>query len=156
MGSSMKYFAIICAALFLFAGSTTLSAQGATRPKGSAQAADHAPEKARLDSIVQFLITSAANDFHAHGPAGPLRFRKVRLGHILTPEGANQYRMFGQFLQTEKSAKSLWTGFATIKTSGYEQWIGSQASSFTQDPSFRWDKTGDLSKRLQSLYDSLK
>jgi hypothetical protein len=46
--------------------------------------------------------------------------------------------------------------FATIKTSGYEQWIGAQAVGFCQRSSVIWDKAGDLSSSLQSRLDSLR
>jgi hypothetical protein len=44
-----------------------------------------APESqtASLDSVVQFLITSAATDFRTHRPPDPGRFRDVRIGHVV-------------------------------------------------------------------------
>lgn len=60
----------------------------------------------------------------------------------------------GQFLPAEGGDKAVWTPFATIKTSGYEQWIG--ASSFCQGSAVVWDKVGDLSSALQSRLDSLR
>jgi hypothetical protein len=50
-----------------------------------------------------------------------------------------------------------WTPFVTIKTSGYEQYIGAQAeASYCQRSSVIWDKESDLSTVLQSRLDSLR
>jgi hypothetical protein len=46
--------------------------------------------------------------------------------------------------------------FVTIKTSGYEQYIGAQAAGFCQDSSVTRDQLGDLSSSLQSRLDSLR
>jgi len=62
----------------------------------------------------------------------------------------------GQFLPAQEGGKAEWTPFATIKTSGYEQWIGAQAAAFCQRPSVMWDKVGDLPSLLQSRLASLR
>lgn len=108
------------------------------------------------DSVVQFLITAAATDFHAHPPAYLLRFRNVRIGHVVTPAGEKSYRLCGDFLPAQQGGKAEWTPFATIKTSGYEQWIGAQAAGFCQGSAVVWDEGGDLSSALQSRFDSLR
>lgn len=107
-------------------------------------------------SIVRFLLAAAATDFHAHRPPDPVRFRGVRIGHVMTPSGEAQYRLCGQFLPAPEGGKAAWTPFATIQTSGYEQWIGARAADFCQGSSFIWDKVGDLSSALQSRLDSLR
>lgn len=43
----------------------------------------HAEQRAPMDSVVQFLLTAAATDFHTHRPPDPVRFRDVRLGHVM-------------------------------------------------------------------------
>lgn len=40
-----------------------------------------------------------------------------------------------------------WTSFATIKTSGYEQWIGGAAKGYCEQPAIIWDLT-DYSSAL--------
>jgi hypothetical protein len=45
---------------------------------------------------VQYLIDSAASDFHAHGPSKTLHFRNVRLGQVQYSDGT-QYMLCGQF-----------------------------------------------------------
>jgi hypothetical protein len=74
----------------------------------------------------------------------------------MTPSGESQYILCGQFLQAQEGGKAQWTPFATIKTSGYEQWIGAQAAGFCQGSSVIWDTVGDLSSSLQSRLDSLR
>lgn len=61
----------------------------------------------------------------------------------------------GQFLPAPEGGKAEWAPFATIKTSGYEQWIGAQADGFCQGSSVIWEK-GDLSSSLQSRLDALR
>ena len=112
--------------------------------------------KAVSPAVEQFLLTAAATDFHTHRPPDPVRFRDVRIGHVLSASGEEQYMLCGQFLPAQEGGKSEWTPFATIKTSGYEQWIGTQAASFCQRSSVLWDKEGDLSSSLQSRLDSLR
>jgi len=74
----------------------------------------------------------------------------------MTPSGEAQYMLCGQFLPAQEGGKAEWTPFATIKTSGYEQWLGAQAAGFCQGSSVIWDKVGDLSSSLQSRLDSLR
>jgi hypothetical protein len=74
----------------------------------------------------------------------------------MTVSGEKQYMLCGQFLPAPEGGKAEWMPFATIKTSGYEQWIGAQAAGFCQGSSVIWDKVGDLSSSLQSRLDSLR
>jgi hypothetical protein len=74
----------------------------------------------------------------------------------MTPGGEKQYRLCGQFLPAQKAGKAEWTPFATIKTSGYEQWIGAKAAGFSRDSSVVWDNVDDLTSSLQSRFDSLR
>jgi hypothetical protein len=107
-------------------------------------------------AVVQFLLTSAASDFHIHRPPGSVRFRDVRVGHVKTPSREDQYMLCGRFLPGQESGGNEGTPFVTIKTSGYEQYIGAQAeASYCQRPSVIWNEEGDLSASLQSRFDSL-
>jgi hypothetical protein len=141
----MRYLAVLFATLVLAACSTAR----VTHSESELQ-------NASIDSVVQFLITSAATDFHTHRPPDPGRFRDVRIGHVVTPNGEEQYMLCGQFQPAQEGGKAEWMPFATIKTSGYEQWIGGQAVSFCQRSPVIWDKVGDLSSALQSRLDSLR
>ena len=141
----MRYLAVLFATLGLAACSTA----SVTRSESQAVS----PTR---DSVVRFLLTAAAADFHTHRPPDPVRFRDVRIGHVMTPSGEEQYMLCGQFLPAQEGGKAEWTPFATIKTSGYEQWLGAQAARFCQGSSIIWDKVGDLSSSLQTRLDSLR
>ena|SRR5437867_2087649 len=141
----MQYLAVLFATLVLAACST---APGTRRES-------QAVEPASVDSVVQFLLTAAATDFHTNRLSDPGRFRDVRIGHVMTPSGEVQYMLCGQF-QAQEGDKTVWTAFATIKTSGYEQWNGASAAGFCQGSSVIWDKADDLSSSLQSRLRSLR
>jgi hypothetical protein len=113
------------------------------------------PPNASMNPAVEFLLTSAATDFHIHRPPHPVRVRDVRSGYVLTPDGTRQYRLCGEFLPAQEGGKAEWAPFVTIKTSGYEQYLGAQAVSFCSPSSMTWDK-GDLSSSLQSRLDALR
>lgn len=152
----MRYLAVLFAALILASCNTVPARRGESQPVSTAHV--HAPErqKASIDSAVEFLLTAAATDFHSHRPQDPFRFRDVRVGHVVTSNGEGQYLLCGQFLPARKGDKAEWTPFATIKTSGYEQWIGDNAVGFCRGSSVIWDKVGDLSLSLQNRFDSLR
>jgi hypothetical protein len=109
-----------------------------------------------IDSVLQFLLIAAANDFHNHIPPDPLRFRDVRLGYLTGSNGEKLYILCGQFLHEEEIGKSEWTSFVTIKTDPYEQWLGNQAAAFCYDQSVKWENVSDLSSLLQSRLDTLR
>ena len=73
------------------------------------------------DTVVQFLITSAANDFRNHKPPTPVDFRNVKIGYLKSRNSEKTFIMCGEFLSQENNE---WVEFATIKTSGYEQYLG--------------------------------
>lgn len=109
-----------------------------------------------MEPVVEFLLTASATDFHTHRPPDPVRFRDVRVGHVMTAGGQERYMLCGLFLPAKDGANAEWTPFATIKTSDYEQWIGAQAAGFCQDSTIIWDEVGDLSPSLQNRLDSLR
>ena len=73
------------------------------------------------ETVVQFLITSASNDFRNHQPPTPIDFRNVKIGYIKAPNNDNIFLLCGEFLSQDNKE---WTEFTTIKTSGYEQYLG--------------------------------
>jgi hypothetical protein len=73
------------------------------------------------DTVVQFLITSASNDFRNHQPPTPVDFRNVKIGYIKSPNSKKTFLLCGEFLSQENKE---WIEFTTIKTSGYEQYLG--------------------------------
>jgi metallo-beta-lactamase class B len=104
------------------------------------------PQVTADSSNVEFLLTSAAADFRAHDESGAIEVRKVRSGYVSTPNGARHYRLCGEF-RSETSSEG-WIPFATLETSGYEQWLGAQAATYCRDSGLTW-LAGDLSSRLQ-------
>jgi len=73
------------------------------------------------DTVVQFLITSASNDFRNHQPPTPNDFRNVKIGYIKSPNNEKTFVLCGEFLSQENKE---WIEFTTIKTSGYEHYLG--------------------------------
>lgn len=81
----------------------------------------HLAKETLPDSVVRFLIASAAHDFRMHRPPTPADFRNIEMGYIPSSDNEIIYIMCGEFLSKEKRE---WVAFTTIKTSGYEQYIG--------------------------------
>ena len=147
----MRHFAILLFAMLILTSCSKAPATTSNQVPSASPIQAASPEKQKApDSIVQFLLSSAATDFHEHGPAGPLQFRDIRVGHITGSDGKESYRLCGEFQQ---AGKTEWMAFTTIKTSGYEQYIGGQVAGYCP-PSIVWDTDGDLSPVLQKQLDS--
>ena len=118
----------------------TEAAVGLPSPTPKAQVAEAAKE---------YLLDSAAADFVEHQPPFPARFRRVRLGHVGDARKETSYRLCGQFLPTPAAGQPQepWTAFTTVRTSGYEQYLGS-GTTYCTDPKIVWD-SGDLSLVLK-------
>ncbi len=152
----MRLLAVMLAML-VFAVSRTTPVTGNDTPAvRSTQVRTAEAQLGSIDSVEQFLLTSAATDFHAHRPSDPGRFRDVRMGHIMTPAGEPRYMLCGQCLAVQEGGSVEWMPFVTIKTSGYEQMLGRQAADYCQDSSMIWDREGDLSSLLQSRLETLR
>lgn len=151
----MRYLPVLFTTIVLAACSTAPVTGNDTQAASPTQVRAPELQKASIDSALQYLLVSAATDFRAHGPS-PAGFRDVRFGHFMNPNGQTLYILCGQFLPVRDEDKAEWVTFATIKTSGYEQWIGAHAEGFCQYSSVIWDKAGDLSSLLQSRLDSLR
>lgn len=116
-----------------------------------------APAGAQEPSVaaaLEYLLASSAADFRAHPPAEALRFHNVRFGHVTTADGARQYQLCGEF-SSGRDNDGERVPFATIKTSGYEQWVGGQAEGLCRREALTWDGEDDLSPLLQARYDAL-
>lgn len=120
---------------------------------GTAAACHHAvpPQGAVLPPHAEFLLASAAIDFHDHGMA-TVRFRHVRIGYLPLANGERQYRMCGEF-RPAGGEKPEWIPFATIQTSGYEQWLGAEAAGYCRG--VRWID-GRWTSALQARLDALR
>jgi hypothetical protein len=108
-----------------------------------------------LDSIIIFLLEASAKDFHEHQVPIPVKFRNVQVRNQIGANAEDHYLICGQFLDESNQNANEWTSFATIKTSGYEQWIGNQSLPYCQDSKAIAYKIQDLSFALKSKIDSL-
>jgi hypothetical protein len=102
-------------------------------------------------SPIDFLLDSAASDFRAHPPT-PSGFRNVRYGQLIAEDGTVSHRLCGEFQVQKTDSEPEWKAFATLKTSGYEQWLGDTA--YCSDK-VQWTP-GDLSAELQRRFDATR
>ena len=148
----MKKLILICIAAIFFASCERPSTRH-PEPKGDeVQVQSVNTNQTSLDSVTGFLLAASARDFHDHGPT-PDSLRGVKLGYQMTDQGQRLYFICGEFAAGNRNK---WTAFATIKTSGYEQWIGTQAKTLLRDSRVKWEGSSDLSSSLQRQVDSLK
>jgi hypothetical protein len=83
-------FVIALLTLVFAACSTTPVSQSQSRAASPGQGLGSEGSKPSTDSPMEFLLGSAATDFHAHHPPFVKRFRDVRFGYVRTPAGAKQ------------------------------------------------------------------
>jgi hypothetical protein len=114
-----KYTLITVAFIFLMSAFISCNSETKTATKTASKATTE--NEVVPDSIVQFLIASAANDFRNHQPPTPLDFRNVKIGYITSSNNERIFLLCGEFLSKENNE---WVEFTTIKTSGYEQYLG--------------------------------
>ena len=92
---------------------------------------------------VDFLLTRSAADFQANAPH-PGDIRDLHSGIVISPDHAPQPIICGRF---QPAGSTEWTDFSTIKTGGYEQALGFQATALCQRATL--DMTHDLSADLK-------
>lgn len=151
----MKRILLVVLLLAFVAIGAMVSRTGGAQTAKSGPASTPSPTPESFETIKEFLIVSAATDFNDHQPPYPAKFRKVKIGHMGDTTKSGAWRMCGEFLPTDGGDKAKWTGFVTVKTSGYEQYIGSD-SPYCTHPKIVWIKTDDLSSALKRKLDSLK
>jgi len=149
----LRLIVALLACVFAAIATPVLYGQSERTKPGPALAA--AGQNSPADSAMEYLLTVSAQDFHDHRPPEVKRFRNVHLGHMTTSAGTN-YLVCGEFLPKKQEGKAEWTQFATIKTSGYEQWLGAQAAGMCKPSQFVRDNDKDLSFALQTRLDSLR
>jgi len=151
-----RFFSLIAAAMAvawigMFAG---VEARAVAPPR-AAETTPQASTDASMDaSMGESLIGYAAADFRAHPPVPDLRFHDVRLAHIVSPDGSRQYLLCGEFSSGRPGEPDVRTRFATVSTSGYEQWIGAQASGLCEHTSTDSGVGEDLTPELQQRFDA--
>jgi hypothetical protein len=114
-----KYTLVTVAFIFLMSAFISCNSDNKTATKTALTATTK--NEVVPDSVVQFLIASAANDFRNHQPPTPLDFRNVKIGYINSSNHERIFILCGEFLSKENNE---WEEFTTIKTSGYEQYLG--------------------------------
>jgi hypothetical protein len=82
----------------------------------------------------------------------PSAFRNVRYGQLTESDGSVSHRLCGEFQVARTDSAPEWIAFATIKTSGYEQWLGNTTYCSGK---VEW-MPGDLSAELQRRFDATK
>lgn len=111
------------------------------------------PTPLTLDATIAFLLEASAKDFNEHQPPLPSAFRNVIVRNLISNKGENNYMLCGEFLTKDKKE---WTAFTTIKTSGYEQWIGASSLGFCKDSKAADYPIKDLSSALKNKLDSIQ
>lgn len=105
-----------------------------------------------LDSTLFYLLEASAKDFAAHQSPLPAAFRHVTVKDLPEKNGTHHYMLCGEFLSAAEGESDKWVAFATIKTSGYEQWLGGQSVGYcTEATAVQYpisDLSGELQKRL--------
>ena len=107
-------FVITVLTLAFAAGNTTPAFQNLSQSASPGRGVVSKAPRPSTDSPMELLLRSAATDFHAH-PPGVRQFRDVRFGHVMTPAGATQYRLCGEFLPQQREGNPGWTPFARSK-----------------------------------------
>jgi len=139
----MRVRPLLLAAVFISIGTTAASAQSGPRAVPA--------------EVVQFLVTTATNDIHAHHPpAGKIHFRRARIGTLPQTDGRTFYLVCAEMAGVREGTKPTWVPFVTIKMEDYEQWLGSEATKdWCQHRKPIWDPRTDVTALLQARYDSL-
>ena len=132
--------------VFIFITSMTvlISCNSNNKPQSSESSGTTIGKEAIPDTVVQFLITSASNDFRKHQPPTPIDIRNVKIGYLKSSNSDKTFVLCGEFLSKENND---WENFTTIKTSGYEQYLGK--TQYCQDATMVLSDK-DLSLELKS------
>lgn len=102
------------------------------------------------DTIKTFLMNSTVQDFYKNKQNSSVEFRNVFLKLYET----ETYLICGEFL--EKKQPEKWVDFATLKTEGYELWIGGNATTYYNDAKTISSSTEDLATLLNTQLKSLQ
>lgn len=106
---------------FLFFISALISCKSKNKTETNESSGAQPGNEVIPDTIVQFLITSACIDFRNHQPPTPIDFRNIKIGYLTSPNSEKTFILCGEFMSKENKE---WLDFTTIKTSGYEQYLG--------------------------------
>lgn len=141
--------------LFIIAIAFTIACSGDKGKNATSTDSDIAIDTASV-SGVQYLVRACAADVLKQYPEALIQFNSCFSGSRPLPSGGNQELLCGQFRIQQDRQWGLWIPFATVKTSGYEQWQGAQASSVCQDAAIVWNSMDDMSTSLQTMLESMR
>ena len=147
--SYLRYIVLLCAILLTASSSTYIIKRSSSYPTISGESLAPPIQQTSIDSILQYLLTSTVNDFHTQRPSDSICFRDVHFGHNKVTSGNNLYMLCGKF-HSFNGGKPEWIPFVTIKTSGYELYLGET----TYCQKFIQDNKIDFSKVLQDKFDA--
>lgn len=122
------------------------------------------PAATRLEAVLQqhpeapllYLWEASSADFHKQRSPSPVRFQGVRFGYIVQRDGSRMYLLSGRFLPQDAPKDGPWVPFLTLKTEGYEQWLGAMAKAHASEHKIHWLPSGDLSEALLQKLQSLR
>jgi hypothetical protein len=117
--------------------------------QGSGQRATHLPAMVEGNTEA-FLIESAASDFRIHVAPEGVSFRNVHVGVFRGDNGSTVNLMCGEFRTADNAAD--WQPFATLRTEGYENWLGSAAAAYCRGSNTTLDTKRDLATELGARY----
>jgi len=108
------------------------------------------------DSTKQFLLISAATDFIKYQKIVPADFRNLKLGYLGSEEQLKTPILCGEYSIIDSTGNETWYDFATIQTSGYEQYIGNNSILYCQQATFSEYHEDSLSLSLKAAIKRLK
>ncbi|MEI6088986.1 MAG: hypothetical protein WCR42_00890 [bacterium] len=149
---SLLFFALV----LISCNSTTDKKNVKTSGNSSDSVCVSDTQNTALDSTIHYLLDASAKDFIANQPPLPVSFRNIKVRNLVGQNSENHYMICGQFLARDKQNKEEWSSFATIKTSDYEQWIGTQSVGYCKESKAISYKISDLSSSLKRRVDSLQ
>ena len=117
--------------------------------QGGERRATHLPA-AVAGNLEAFLIKSAASDFRSHVAPEDVSFRNVHIGVFRGENGSTVNLICGEFRTADSAAD--WEPFATLRTEGYENWLGDSAVAYCQGSNTVLDTNRDLAAALSAQY----
>ena len=117
--------------------------------QGGEQRVAHPPATV-AGNLEAFLLESAASDFRNHVAAEGVSFRNVHVGVFRGDNGSTVNLMCGEFRTADSAAD--WELFATLRTEGYENWLGGSAAAYCRGSNTILDTNRDLAAALSAKY----
>ena len=104
------------------------------------------------DTLKTFLVNNTVQDFYKNKQNAVVEFRNV----FLKLYEGETYLICGEFLMMDKEKTEKWIDFATLKTEGYELWIGGNATAYCNDAKTITTSTEDLAILLNTQLKNLQ